>query len=328
MRTPSVLGPLGVLALAVTASVLTPLAAIGAPIQRPPVRVVEGPSTGLHEPAGLAYDADGQLYVSNVSDESITVYAPRAVGDAAPVATIAGPSTGLGDPHDLFVDRSGRLYVCNNDPAAILVFAPGADGDVAPARVITGDSTRLTGPNGISVTREGRVVVADLARRLGRRPAIQVYGAHAQGDAAPIRQLKGPSTRLDSPSGIVTDHRGRIYATNWGSDTVTVFGRRADGDARPIRVVRGSRTGLDHPIDLDRDSGRNLYVVNRNRTVTVYGPRADGNRRPIATLQGDVTRLLFPSALALDDAGRFSVTEYDNDAVLTFRPLVRVPVVS
>ena len=53
------------------------------------------PDTGLTNPVGVAFDADGDLIVSNEGSDSVTEYAPGATGDAPPIATIKGAATGL-----------------------------------------------------------------------------------------------------------------------------------------------------------------------------------------------------------------------------------------
>ena len=88
----------------------------GAPADRPPIRGLIGPHTGLQHPGRIAVDATGMLYVVNEwapDGGSITVYAPDARGDATPLRAIGGPRTGLAHPHALAVDARGFLYVAN-----------------------------------------------------------------------------------------------------------------------------------------------------------------------------------------------------------------------
>jgi len=63
-----------------------------------PARTISGINTGLNSPAGIALDSAGNLYVTNNSGNSITVFAPGATGNVAPARTISGGSTGLSLP--------------------------------------------------------------------------------------------------------------------------------------------------------------------------------------------------------------------------------------
>jgi hypothetical protein len=68
-----------------------------------PLAAISGASTGLLQPAGVAVDDAGSIYVANTAGNSITVYASTAVGDAVPVRTIRGPHTGLNSPGGITV---------------------------------------------------------------------------------------------------------------------------------------------------------------------------------------------------------------------------------
>ena len=57
---------------------------------------ITGP--GLNGPFGIALDGAGNIYVTNFSGNSITVYPAGASGNATPTATIVGGNTGLSQP--------------------------------------------------------------------------------------------------------------------------------------------------------------------------------------------------------------------------------------
>ena len=73
-----------------------------------PVRIISGSRTGLFEPQGVAISKDGRIFVvngsnnTNVQGDSITVYAPKASGNAKPIQTIPGgngyPQSEIGNP--------------------------------------------------------------------------------------------------------------------------------------------------------------------------------------------------------------------------------------
>ena len=84
-------------AYALTAGALTPPSA-------PTVSTFVG--SGLDDPAGLAFDAAGNLYVANYGNNTISKVTP-----AGAVSTFV--SSGLNDPAGLAFDAAGNLYVAN-----------------------------------------------------------------------------------------------------------------------------------------------------------------------------------------------------------------------
>jgi DNA-binding beta-propeller fold protein YncE len=68
---------------------------------------IVGGDTGLSNPQAAAMDASGNLYVANVGNNSISVYAnlgSNAVcGDLVPVTTLYGMNTGLAYPISLAI---------------------------------------------------------------------------------------------------------------------------------------------------------------------------------------------------------------------------------
>jgi hypothetical protein len=63
-----------------------------------PLRTLQGASTGLSSPSGLAMDlANNELLATNISN-SITVYTRTASGNSPPLRTLIGAATELNDP--------------------------------------------------------------------------------------------------------------------------------------------------------------------------------------------------------------------------------------
>ncbi len=115
--------------------------------------IIEGTSTGLSAPFGVALDSSGKIYVTNTGNDSITVYAAGARGNAAPVRTIVGSNTQLDSPAGIAVDDAGYTYVGNASAASapILVFAPNVNGNAAPVQTITVNATGFQDPSGVAV---------------------------------------------------------------------------------------------------------------------------------------------------------------------------------
>ena len=119
-----------------------------------PLRIIEGPKTGLNWPMHLAVDEErGELYVANDMEHSILVFRTSDEGNVAPSRVIQGPRTGIRNPTSVALDRkNGEVWVANMGNHTATVYPLTADGDVAPIRTIRGgaveDPTLMIGNPG------------------------------------------------------------------------------------------------------------------------------------------------------------------------------------
>ena len=78
--------------------------------------------------------------------------------------------------------------------------------------------------------------------------SILVFSATANGNAAPIRVLKGPRTNLSYPSSVFVDLKNdELWVANFGNHRATVYPRAAAGDTAPIREIRTAPEGTPSP---------------------------------------------------------------------------------
>jgi sugar lactone lactonase YvrE len=131
-----------------------------------PSRSIAGSNTQLGNPAGIQFDGQGRLVVSNLGTvalpPSITIYPSSAItagGNVAPVARISGSNTGFSTPMQIVVDPSGTgtAYLADANAAKVAVYTNlnTATGNInaAPNRSISGTNTGLTaaGPVGVAL---------------------------------------------------------------------------------------------------------------------------------------------------------------------------------
>jgi len=116
-----------------------------------PVRVIQGPKTGLNWATGITVDPDrNELLVANDVGDNILIFDIAAQGDVAPKRVLAGPKTLIKNPTGLYLDlRNDELWVTNFGNHSASVYKRGADGDAAPLRVIR------TGPVGAAAPMMG-----------------------------------------------------------------------------------------------------------------------------------------------------------------------------
>jgi sugar lactone lactonase YvrE len=161
-----------------------------------PATVISGSNTQLSTPTGMVWGTYGSgsvVYVANTGGASVVGFDPAAKGNVAPVVSIAGSNTGLSRPFALAVDSTGRLLVAD-ESAGVLIFSPGANGNVAPVAHITG----LTYPAGVVTDGQDNIYVANFSGK-----SIEEFLPNANGNATPLRTIRGRKTTLKGPNYLV-----------------------------------------------------------------------------------------------------------------------------
>jgi DNA-binding beta-propeller fold protein YncE len=248
--------------------------------------------------------AEEELFVANVSNNSVTVYARTASGDTAPLRTLAGPATGLSGPVGLVVDLANHeLVVTNSSNDSVTVYARTASGDTAPLRTLAGPATKLCLPTGLAVDPvNDELVVANYCG------GITVYARTASGNTAPLRTLSGPATGIIGPTDLAVDAlNNELVVTDIGGSfiydhSIRVYARTATGNASPLRTLSGRATGLNKPWGVAVDPLSNELVVANygDNSIRVYPRTASGDTAPLRTLEGRTTGLSIPQGVAVD----------------------------
>ncbi|MBV9102184.1 MAG: hypothetical protein JO060_01270, partial [Candidatus Eremiobacteraeota bacterium] len=103
-----------------------------------PVATIRGAKTDLGNPQGVALDAGGRIYVTNMNAPArILVFAAGSNGNVAPLRSISGARTGLKFPVAVTLDSDGNIYVVDLESessasGSVSVFAADANGNVPP----------------------------------------------------------------------------------------------------------------------------------------------------------------------------------------------------
>lgn len=194
-----------------------------------PVRLLQGPRTGLANPHGIALDPKSNLmFVANHGSVAL-----RSLEGGNWLDGHAPPNWPL--DRGFAVPGSGKTR-----PPSIAVYSRTAAGDTPPVRTIQGPRTLLNWPTGLAMDSErGELYVANNAGE-----SILVFDATASGDAAPRRVLKGSKTALKNPTGVTLDLRNReLWVANFGNHTAAVYPLEAAGNVAPLRTIRAAPAG-------------------------------------------------------------------------------------
>jgi cysteine-rich repeat protein len=277
-----------------------------------------GPATeaSLFGPKGLAYDADGNLFVADPSSHRIR----RIDAASGIITTVAGTGSwgfsGDGDPatsaqlqgpQDVAVDASGHLYIADAsnhrvrrvDAASgvISTFAGNGDrgfsGDDSPAA-----EAQLDFPTGLAVDTGGNVYISDLGNlRIRRVDALTgiittLVGTGEQGYTGD----EGPAAdaRLGRPLGLSMDATSNLLIADAMNDSV----RRVDLASGIITTLAGdgipgfsgdadlaSAARLEFPHDMATDEAGNIYIADFGM-VPAFGDGGKGRIRQVGAATG------------------------------------------
>jgi sugar lactone lactonase YvrE len=178
-------------------------------------------------PRRIAAAPDGTIYVADTGNHAV-----RRILPAGTVETVAASSeSDRMDPVGLAIDAEGNVLVADAwthvirriDRAgrlSIVAGLPGVSGSIdGPV-----GSARFNAPEGVAIDSDGAVYVADTAnhtiRKIVNGVVTTVAGRAGLADAV---DGSGSVARLNRPSGIRCDSRGRLWIADSGNHTVRLM---------------------------------------------------------------------------------------------------------
>ena len=179
-----------------------------------------------------------------------------------------------------------------------------------PKRVVGGIKTKLEFNCGLYVDPKTGDVYSVANDTID---TMVVFPRGAQGDVAPMRELKTPHGTY----GIAVDESAQeLYLTVEHNNAVIVYPKTAAGGDKPIRTLEGDQTLLADPHGITIDTKNNWMFVGshgnaKNRripgsgkfqppSITVYPLKASGDIAPLRVISGPKTQLDWPAQLDSD----------------------------
>jgi sugar lactone lactonase YvrE len=250
-----------------------------------------GPATSSHlqlgEPAGLAVDSAGNLYIADQANEVVEKVTPSGTlsiiagipGKAG--APTAGPATSseLDLPSGVAVDSSGNVYIADLENNVVERVTPsgtlsvyagtGASGAPTPGPATHSD---LNGPAGLAMSASGTLYIADTYNHVVEKVTPSgtlsiIAGTSGQGGSP----SPGPATgsELDEPESVAVDSSGNVYisdAYDFTVDKVTPSGTLSilagtpgqQGAPTPGAATSGDLAG---PAGVAVDGSGDVYIA-------------------------------------------------------------------
>jgi DNA-binding beta-propeller fold protein YncE len=208
-----------------------------------PLRIIEGPDTGLADPHGIRWDVKHhELIVANHGNSSV-------------IASYSAYDAGVSSKA---LSAGGHFL-----PPSLTIFEDSAKGDAKPVRTIQGPHTHLNWPMGVDLDEQHEeIAVADNGDN-----SVVIFRRSDSGDAVPLRIIRGPRTGIASPMGVAIDVKNdEIWVANYGDHTAAVYARTANGNVAAKRIIRnapeGTPTGgFGNPYAVAYDSKRDQLLV-------------------------------------------------------------------
>jgi DNA-binding beta-propeller fold protein YncE len=170
-------------------------------------------------PMGLAFDAAGQLYVTDVGTAVHRILVFDASG--ALVRTLKPTDMAMSFPNGIAIDGNGTALVADSNNGRALAFSPTGDVVASVNRGIGDGDLGL--PRGVATDDTGRIYVVDTTNqsvhvyRLGDPGSNKVTFVGSFGDEGVADGL------FEYPNGIAADTRSNVYVTDRENGRVQVW---------------------------------------------------------------------------------------------------------
>jgi len=251
--------------------------------------------------AGLAYllatgtaSAQETIYVTNNGSDFPGASSVEEISVAANgTATYTTFTTqDLNEPTGIAFNSAGDVFVANNGSGTIAEFSPGGS-------FIGNYATGQANPRGLVFDSIGNLYVADQ----GSGKVVEIPFGSPMGTTGTV-----VAQNLGAANGLAM-YNGTLYVTDGNDSTVDTI---SGGIATPIAT---STQGVVYPNGIAFDSSGHMFLINQGAAPTISEYDSHGN--PIKTVTS-LSASLNPKSIALDSAGDYYVTDYNQDEVTEY----------
>ena len=205
---------------------------------------------GFSAPTGIAFDSQGNMYVSNWSGGSVI----KVSADGRKSIFVSN----LGSPSGLAFDKRGTLYVADYKQS---IYKVTPDGNKS---ILT---DKLKTPTGISFAKNGSLLVAN-------RSSNEIASISMDGKINIVANV------LKTPVGAVETNDGTVYATNYGGGISIIRNGKVsaitDGFSTPgVGITTDEKNNV---YAVDYSDGAVKQIMKDGMVTTV----ADGFKSPVA----------------------------------------------
>lgn len=295
-----------------------------------------GSAAQFDNPAGVAVDAVGNIYVADTGNHKI-----RKVTPDGTVTTLAGSEEGYADaigiaakfnsPMGMTADENGNLYVADfynhrirmvTMTGEVSTFAGSTSGFADGV----GAAAQFFSPAGVTLDRVGNVYVADYGNSKIRKITMSGEVTTIAGSSYGYENGTALMAKFKSPKGLAIDVHDNIYVADYfnfkirkitPNGKVTTLAGSVDGDENGT----GTDAKFSLPFDVTTDANGNVFmsdhIKHKIRKITPNGE--------VTTLAGSVSgfadgtnvtsKFRHPGCLVSDSKGDLYVVDSGNHKI-------------
>jgi serine/threonine protein kinase, bacterial len=267
-------------------------------------------AAGISGPSRLAFDTAGNLYVTNIGTNRVTIYEPV---NLTQIGTI---SSNIQRPLGVAVDASGTVYVADNSDNAVTVCTAPAgtlsatNSSFSCPTVLSGDgsvpSDAFSAPGALSYFAVPQTLVAQLPPGSPSSFLFVALGPSSGADSVlmydklPLESASTPffdlsngnncSTGPSGPTAVAVSYDANdaahpllFYVASYYSSTIAAFDvlgiieNHSNLCPAPYASISGSGDNIAQPEGLAVDADRNVFVSDSSANhITVYNPGSSG----------------------------------------------------
>jgi sugar lactone lactonase YvrE len=235
-----------------------------------PAFTLDGNGGALNQPAGLAFDGNGNLWIANAAANTVVEFSAAQLapggalsvgpgGTPVPFVTIAASAGSLNGPLGLAFDFSNNLWVANANGGTVVKFTASqlaASGTPTPAVTVRDTVGSIVGPIGIAFDAIGNLWVAN--GNTGHNTVVAFAPGQIAVSGAPIPGvvLSANAGSLASPAGLAFDNSNNLWVANAAAPTVVQFTPqqlKSSGSPVPNVVVSTRANSLGLPVGIAFD---------------------------------------------------------------------------
>ncbi|MFY0593159.1 SMP-30/gluconolactonase/LRE family protein, partial [Roseivirga sp.] len=282
---------------------------------------VEGTGTNaeFNQPAGIAIDGFGNLFVADDSNQVIRRLTAEGVvstfvgGHSSGTANGTGSEAGFLSPKGIDIDELGNLYIAESGGHQIRKVTPSgvvstiAGNGSAGTFDGMGSAASFNAPWGVSVDSYGNIFVADLNNNLIRKVTSGgLVTTLAGGGSFGSVDGTGTSSQFNSPLGAALDAQGNLYIGDFSGHRIRKISLASTKLTGNSTMRQGS-----HSVTLIADDD-NGGTAEQSFVVQVIPP----NTAPVVDLDGATSGAINENG-SIGIADYATVTDADNDNIVS-----------
>jgi len=303
-----------------------------------------GGNASFNQPAGIAADISGNLFVSDTGNNTI-----RKITSAGVVSTVAGSAGNAGSkdgaaqqarfsqPGGIAVDLAGNLYVADTQnntirkisPTGVVSTLAGSAGQAGRDDGNAGNA-RFNQPWGITLDAAGNLYVADTGNNAIRKITTSGLVSTIAGSSgfAGNSDGNGSGAQFNLPHGIAIDTSANLYITDTNNNTIRKLTQAGDvstlaGDGAGSSDGSGQRARFNQPVGIAVDSAGNIRVSDtgnqliRNVSMSGVVNTIAGTAGAAGYVDGNGSNARFdqPQGIATDTANNMYVADTGNNLI-------------